>query len=521
MGISKILPTSVANGYFDWDSVLTKSLKEIIRSDTINVNKIIHNWFNLFDSDKKLKRFNLQNEKTKFTPDFTWLYNSLLNDTIIKKLNNVKRLKRNGRNRYVKLNPGILNPNFDSELEYSEKKIPDSYLRLLGLIRYWNIIQYFFPYRNLIDQNWNDILPEFIPVFLNSSSEIEYKLAILTLISRIKDSHAQISGNDETIAQYKGLNVAPLTVRFIDSNLVVSGYKGILGRTSGLKIGDIIDSINGKNIKKLINERLSITSGSNYKSQLRNLGNNLLRSNDSFLYIIAKRYDSVIKMNVRCYSPNKISYTIEKYKKDTCFKLINSNIAYLNVESIKKEYLKLIMPEIFKRKGLIIDLRSYPSDFIVFHLGNYLFRRPTNFVKFTNGSIHNPGHFTYTKKQKVGLKNKNYYKGKVVILIDENTQSSSEYHAMAFKKAPNSIVIGSSSAGADGNTSKISLPGGIKTIITGIGVYYPDGTETQRVGIKPDIEIKPTLKGIRELRDEILEKAIEIIENFNSAGNPN
>ena len=57
------------------------------------------------------------------------------------------------------------------------------------------------------------------------------------------------------------------------------------------------------------------------------------------------------------------------------------------------------------------------------------------------------------------------------------------------------------------------LPGGLITMIPGIGIYYPNGTETQRVGIVPDIELKPTIKGIREGRDELIEKAIKIITN--------
>ena len=52
-----------------------------------------------------------------------------------------------------------------------------------------------------------------------------------------------------------------------------------------------------------------------------------------------------------------------------------------------------------------------------------------------------------------------------------------------------------------------------ETMITGIGVYYPDGTETQRVGIIPDIEVKPTIEGVKAGRDELLEKAMEVIEN--------
>ena len=84
---------------------------------------------------------------------------------------------------------------------------------------------------------------------------------------------------------------------------------------------------------------------------------------------------------------------------------------------------------------------------------------------------------------------------------------------MAFKAGNNTTVIGSTTAGADGNVSTILLPGGLRTMISGIGVYYPDGTETQRIGIVPDIEVKPTISGIRNEKDELLEKAIELIHS--------
>ena len=47
--------------------------------------------------------------------------------------------------------------------------------------------------------------------------------------------------------------------------------------------------------------------------------------------------------------------------------------------------------------------------------------------------------------------------------------------------------------------------------MTGLGVYYPDGRQTQRIGIVPDIEVKPTIAGIRQKKDELLERAIEVI----------
>ena len=69
----------------------------------------------------------------------------------------------------------------------------------------------------------------------------------------------------------------------------------------------------------------------------------------------------------------------------------------------------------------------------------------------------------------------------------------------------------SQTGGFDGNNTQIILPGELITFISGNGVYYPDGKGTQRIGLIPDIEVKPSIKGIKEGRDELLEKAIEFI----------
>jgi C-terminal processing protease CtpA/Prc len=82
---------------------------------------------------------------------------------------------------------------------------------------------------------------------------------------------------------------------------------------------------------------------------------------------------------------------------------------------------------------------------------------------------------------------------------------------MALRTAPGAIVVGSTTAGADGNVSNFALPGGLSTMISGIGVFYPDGKPTQRIGILSDIEAKPTIEGIRAGRDEVLEAGIRQI----------
>ena len=49
--------------------------------------------------------------------------------------------------------------------------------------------------------------------------------------------------------------------------------------------------------------------------------------------------------------------------------------------------------------------------------------------------------------------------------------------------------------------------------MSGLGVYYPDGRETQRAGIKPDIYVEPTIEGIRAGKDEVLDRAVMFAES--------
>lgn len=52
-----------------------------------------------------------------------------------------------------------------------------------------------------------------------------------------------------------------------------------------------------------------------------------------------------------------------------------------------------------------------------------------------------------------------------------------------------------------------------KSIIVGfmIGVYTPEGEQTQRCGLKPDVECWQTIEGISEGKDELLEQAAKLI----------
>ncbi len=392
---------------------------------------------------------------------------------------------------------------------------PDDGFRLLSLYRYWNIINYFFPYKHLMDNDWNKKLKVYIPLFLNAKDELSYELTAIQLIGDIQDTHANLWGGADKIDEWKGTNYSQLHVRFIENQLVVTDYYiNDLKSEVDLKIGDVITIIIGKSIDEIIKEKSKYYPASNTPTRLRDLSADLLRSNAKEIEIEFKSSDYMTQIKtLKLYPRDSLNiYRWYKTIEDKSYKMLENNIGYVTLQTIKQEDISKIKNEFKDTKGIIIDIRNYPSTFVPFSLGSYFVKSSTPFVKFTNGNVDNPGEFTFTKNLEIPSEGKTY-KGKLVVLVNELSQSQAEYTAMAFRAGNSTTIIGSTTAGADGNVSTIMLPGGLRTMISGIGIYYPNGGETQRVGIIPDIEIKPTLKGIREGKDELLEKAIEIITN--------
>ena len=511
-GYLKYYHPSVAKGKYDWDNEFIRLLPEILEvKNTAERDLVLLKWVEeLGNYDKNDNSYTVTNNE-KLLPSLGWISTVGLDTQLELKLNDIKDAFRS-KNKYVSLNPSFGNPYLGNETPYDSMKYPDVGYRLLSLFRYWNIIEYYFPYKYLINESWDDVLKEFIPKLIDAQNELEYNLAILELAARIDDSHSQITSKGVELNKYYGDYYAPLQVKFIEDKVVVTAYHDQMqGEKTGIKIGAIITKAGGKSVEEIIAERSRYTAASNYPTMLRNIAIDLLRSTKNTLDIEYFQDGNIKKVQVDCILKTKLKLIDIFREKEEHFKLIGSDIAYIYPGAIKKEHVAELFKRIKDKKAVIIDLRCYPSEFIVYSLGAHLVPGGREFARFTKGSITKPGLFTMASPAIVGRANKGYFKGKVVILVNEVTQSQAEFTAMAFRTAPNSVVIGSTTAGADGNVSEFQLPGGLNAWFTGIGVYYPDGTETQRVGIVPDIEVKPTIEGIKANRDEVLEKAIELI----------
>ncbi|WP_415329043.1 S41 family peptidase [Chryseobacterium sp. MMS23-Vi53] len=508
-GYLKYYHPKIAEGNFNWDYELFRIYPKIAGVSAQQRDKILSEWITGLGTYQITKNEEPKNVKIK--PDLDWITNSGFSKELTDQLLQLKNAKRPKVNYYVDFFDKVGNPDFKNENPYEKMTYPDEGFRLLSLYRYWNIIQYYFPYKNLIDEDWKEVLAEFIPKFINAKDETEYALASLEVIGRIHDTHANIWSSNKSLEKYFGEKRTPVKLTFAENKAVVEGFSNEkLGSETGLQKGDVITEINGETVDNLVKNSLRYLPASNYPTQLRDISRKLLRSNSETINIKISRSGKIEDKTLKTYSISELGF---KKEEKEFFKMHDNDVAYVYMGSVDSKKLDDVFSKIKNTKGLVIDFRSYPSDFVAFKMGKLLKPNITEFVKFTMTNSNQPGLFTFTQSLKVPGEGKNAYQGKIAILVNETTQSSAEYHTMAFRTAPNAKVFGSTTAGADGNVSKIMLPGNISTMISGIGVYYPDGKETQRIGIVPDVEVKPTIDGIKSNKDEVLEKAVNWIKN--------
>jgi C-terminal processing protease CtpA/Prc len=182
---------------------------------------------------------------------------------------------------------------------------------------------------------------------------------------------------------------------------------------------------------------------------------------------------------------------------------ITKEIGYVNLGALVPEQVDSMFNMFKDTKAIIFDVRTYPRGGPIYSISPRLVRGLTRELRPSKRPMRIlPGwdmEDDWNRHRKKGV-----YKGKVVGLIHENTQSHGEVTAETIGVF--GTLIGNHTAGANGDVVHFYIPGEIRLTFSG-GAAWMQGK-----GIQPDILITPTIKGIQRGRDEILERAIKFIE---------
>ncbi len=192
---------------------------------------------------------------------------------------------------------------------------------------------------------------------------------------------------------------------------------------------------------------------------------------------------------------------------------IEDGVFYVDLDRAATADIDARMTELASARGVIFDLRGYPKgDHRV--IGHLLTEPDTSTDWMRVPRIIRPDHVAPAGWQNHGWEVQPiepHIGGRVVFITDERAISAAESVLGLVAGYELAEIVGRPTAGANGNINPIDLPGRSEFYWTGMKVVKLDGSQHHLIGIQPTVPAEQTLQGINEGRDELLEKALEVV----------
>jgi len=532
----------VASGKVDADSLFLANVKGINTNDDFNaviakLTSKLSKKFTTLAPTETSKDLMLQNQ------NFDWFRkNKKVNADNKDLLNNIYKHRYNFEN----LPKGKL---VSDEKEYPFPKtenLPLEY-RLLSLAKIQGVVDYLFPHKYLMDKDFDEFFKTMLDENLKANTRKDFELIMTKLVAKMEDSHAlpfyrQLNYKKEI---FNASYFAPFDFEIVEDHLLITKliFPEVCAKAE-INIGDKITSIGGKSITQMLKEKgelLSVSNKEKLKYTLSKYENNLIWTDNLQTKILKiksvkdnKNYSKTVEfIDITDKAKYAIleTYLTEKIKKNASRIITHKDVAYFkinktygfidNVDDDKMDSkIDSILTDASKKKAIVFDMREYPDwgGFVNHFVYKYFSPVENYFYKYYAPNLKNIGTFYYLEDSKyyfpeIKDKKTHSYSGKVFILVNPETRSASEWYSMSLQKIfPQSLTIGQQTSGGDGDVVKVKLPGNYLLEFTGNGIFYPDNSQTQQLGIRINELIKYSDKDILEERDLEFDRVLNSIK---------
>ncbi|MCK9628619.1 MAG: S41 family peptidase [Bacteroidales bacterium] len=376
-------------------------------------------------------------------------------------------------------------------------------MRLGDVINTWNLFQHFYPYFDVVNVDWSGAFRKAAAKCFTDRSDWDFLITLREMTAKLKDGHIRVYS--KAAKSY----MPPISWEFIEGKLVITG---VYSEDIPIKPGDVVEKIDGQDPESYFNVVKSrISAATNGWMAYRAQSESLLGDKDSKLTIVVENKSVDLTRNMTQNDIYQKSFTGPVADKT---RLIGDDIVYVNINNADMKDIDTLLPQIKAAKALICDLRGYPRN--TTNLITYLMKQEEDTKWMLVPQIIYPDHKNVAGYQEHGWNLKpseTHIDTKVIFLTDGSAISYAESYMGYIEGFKLATVVGQPTAGTNGNVNPFTLPGGYSIYWTGMKVLKHDGSQHHGVGIIPDVLVNKTIKGVKEGRDEFLEKAIEIVKS--------
>jgi C-terminal processing protease CtpA/Prc len=395
----------------------------------------------------------------------------------------------------------------------------DRSTRLAAVALGWNIIQHFYPYFDVGKCDWPAELRRALASAATDPDEAAFLETLRRMVAALNDGHGGVY-----LENRPDVNVPPaylpLAWDWVEDRLVVTAARKPDGPTTpalDIRPGDVVRSIDGVPAATAL-ERVERLVASATPQWRRARGLSLLsgrKPGQEAVLDVQGRDGHVRTVRVKPVPRGANARGAVTEPRPSPIAELKPGIYYIDFTRAEDQALRESLPKFKEAKGLIFDCRGYPnSGFFNFfpHLSDQAMTSPQWHVPVVTRpdrqgmTFSRGGEWDIQPAEPYLKAPKAFLTGGGAISYAESCMGIIEHYKLG-------AIVGGPTAGTNGNVNtSIHLPGGYRILWTGMKVLKHDGSRHHGVGIRPTVPVERTIAGIAAGRDEVLEKALTVVE---------
>jgi C-terminal processing protease CtpA/Prc len=386
---------------------------------------------------------------------------------------------------------------------------PDRALRLAIVASLWDVAQHFYPYFDVVHVNWDSVLSATLPAAAIESDPDRFNAALQRMVAALHDGHGWVSSaRNDAVRLFYGH--PPIRLGMVEGRIVVTGVEDS-AVAAGVRLGEEVLAIDRHPAGLVLADFEARTSGATPSARrwfaLQWMGIGPPGTTVTFTLhdpLSSRRAAHEVRF-IRVTGPMTSGRLPDKVAE------LREGIVYVDLGRITDADFTAALPRLESARGIVFDARTYPRSVNTIPILATLSDVPLHSAPFDVPVITEPDHHDITYYVNGGWPvpaGRTRLRGRVAFLIGPGVISYGETTLGIVEAYHLGAMVGSTTAGTNGNVNRVVLPGGFRFSFTGMRVLKHDGTPLHGAGIHPTIAVEPTLRGVRDGRDEVLDRAV-------------
>lgn len=377
----------------------------------------------------------------------------------------------------------------------------DVFAGAADVIVVWNVFQHFWPYWDVVSVDWITELDTALRDALDDHTLDDHVATLQRLSAAAPDGHARIGCPGRAPRE-----TLPFDVDVIEGQIVV-----IATQDPAVQRGDILVSIAGIPAARLLAAEEALASGSPQRRRV--VARDRLGTGPVGSRVTLRVRRNGIEQNLTVARRNASTEGASL----PAIERLDDGVYYVDLSRASMSTIDDAMERLAAAPGVVFDVRDYPNgnDKVLSHL---LTQPDTSKAWLAVPRVIRPDHgpSAISSWDTFGWAIpvlQPHIAGRVAFLTGPGAISYAE-SVMGFVAHYHlGEIVGSPTAGTNGNVAQIAEPSGCSAWFTGMRVTHSDGSRLHLLGIQPTIPATQTIAGVRAGRDEVLERALRYVRS--------